>query len=70
MRTDCAPIAARNLTGILIRCQHIHRTMSESSPHADQPDDEDDEWEETDLWDGIQDAKDDTVVRPDYEFEF
>ena len=44
--------------------------MSESSPHPDNSDNEDDEWEETDLWDGIQDAKDDAVVRPDEDFEF
>lgn len=45
--------------------------MSESSSSADQPDDEEAvDWEETDLWDGIQDAKDDEIVRPEYEFEF
>lgn len=44
--------------------------MSESTSHSDQPDDEDEKWEETDLWDGIQDAEDDVVVRPESDFEF
>jgi len=44
--------------------------MSESSSHPNQSNEEAVDWEETDLWDGIQDAKDDEVVRPEYEFEF
>ena len=44
--------------------------MSESTSPTDQPDDEEVDWEETELWEGIQDAKDDAVVRPDDEFEF
>jgi len=58
------------LTGVGIRRHHIHENMSESSPHPGQPDDEDGDCEETDLCDGIQDAKDDAVVRPEDDFEF
>lgn len=28
------------------------------------------DWEDTDLWKGIQDAKDDSFARPEQEFEF
>ncbi|GAB7019356.1 hypothetical protein [Halostagnicola bangensis] len=43
--------------------------MSKSDSRSDTPD-EDIDWDETDLWEGIQDAKDDNFVRPEYEFEF
>ena len=33
-------------------------------------DDHHTDWEATDLWRGIQDAKDDRFVRPGKEFEF
>lgn len=44
--------------------------MSESGYTSSGPDESDDsDPEETELWDAIQEAKDDEVVRPDQSFE-
>lgn len=47
--------------------------MSKDDTRSDSEGKEDGEagnYEETELWEGIQDAKDDNFVRPDTDFEF